>query len=43
MMSNTSGGPREYVYDPNWGKLPEGLSDWAFVPAVAVDSQDRIM
>jgi len=42
MMSNTSGGPREYVYDPNWGKLPEGLSDWAFVPAVAVDSQDRI-
>lgn len=33
---------RQYTYDPTWGALPEGLSDWAYVPAVAVDSEDRV-
>jgi len=33
---------RQYTYDPTWGALPDGLSDWAYVPAVAVDSEDRI-
>jgi DNA-binding beta-propeller fold protein YncE len=33
---------RQYVHDPSWGKLPEGLADWNYVPAVAVDSRDRI-
>ena len=42
MGNNASSGPREYVYDPTWGKLPEGLNDWAFVPAVVVDSEDRV-
>lgn len=32
----------EYVYDPSWGKLPEGWAQWGFVPAVVVDSEDRV-
>jgi sugar lactone lactonase YvrE len=42
MSSGTSTLPREYVYDPTFGSLPEGLTDWEYVPAVAVDSQDRV-
>lgn len=33
---------RQYVHDSTWGALPEGLADWAYVPAVAVDSRDRV-
>jgi DNA-binding beta-propeller fold protein YncE len=42
VAANVRSQTREYVYDPTWGALPEGLTDWAYVPAVAVDSQDRI-
>jgi sugar lactone lactonase YvrE len=34
--------PRHYVFDPSWGALPDGQTDWAYVPAVAVDSEDRV-
>ena len=34
--------PRVYQHDPSWGALPAGQTDWNYVPAVAVDSQDRI-
>ena len=36
MSMETTVPTREYVYDASWGKLPEGLTDWAYVPAVAV-------
>jgi sugar lactone lactonase YvrE len=42
MSTQTTVGPRKYVHDPTWGALPEGITDWAYVPAVAVDSQDRV-
>jgi hypothetical protein len=42
MSTATSVAPRQYVHDPSWGALPEGLTDWAYVPAVAVDSEDRV-
>ncbi|HVC34603.1 MAG TPA: hypothetical protein VNL16_13920 [Chloroflexota bacterium] len=42
MATQASRPTREYVHDPSWGKLPEGLTDWAYVPAVAVDSHDRV-
>lgn len=42
MATQASNPTREYVYDPSWGKLPEGQTDWAYVPGVAVDSQDRV-
>ncbi len=31
-----------YVHDAEWGKLPAGVTDWGVVPAVVVDSQDRV-
>jgi DNA-binding beta-propeller fold protein YncE len=31
-----------YSYDPSWGRLPEGWTQWGFVPAVVVDSDDRV-
>ena len=31
-----------YTYDPTWGQLPEGMTEWGFVPAVVVDSADRV-
>jgi sugar lactone lactonase YvrE len=34
--------PPRYVHDPTWGKLPPGVSEWGVVPAVVVDSQDRV-
>jgi sugar lactone lactonase YvrE len=34
--------PREYKLDPTWGKLPDGWTAWGVVPAVTVDSQDRV-
>src|SRR5204863_8247425 len=40
--ARTSGSMRSYEYDPSWGKLPEGVSAWGVVPAVVVDSQDRV-
>lgn len=42
MATDSTSVPRQYVHDPSWGALPEGLADWAYVPAVAVDSQDRV-
>ncbi len=42
MSSASSVRPRQYVHDPTWGTLPDGLTDWNYVPAVAVDSQDRV-
>ncbi len=42
MVTEPSVAPRQYVYDPTWGALPDGLADWAYVPAVAVDSEDRV-
>jgi sugar lactone lactonase YvrE len=42
MSTITSVAPRQYVHDPSWGALPEGLTDWAYVPAVVVDSDDRV-
>jgi sugar lactone lactonase YvrE len=42
MSTLTAVAPRQYVHDSAWGALPEGLTDWAYVPAVAVDSQDRV-
>lgn len=41
-MATDSTFPRSYVHDPSWGALPAGLTDWAYVPAVAVDSEDRV-
>jgi len=41
-MATASFAARQYVHDPSWGHLPHGLADWGYVPAVAVDSQDRI-
>ena len=32
----------KYVHDPAWGRLPDGVSDWGVVPAVVVDSEDRV-
>lgn len=31
-----------YVHDPAWGKLPPGVDEWRVVPAVVVDSEDRV-
>jgi DNA-binding beta-propeller fold protein YncE len=31
-----------YAYDPTWGRLPEGWTQWGVVPAVVVDSEDRV-
>jgi sugar lactone lactonase YvrE len=31
-----------YVYDPSWGRLPDGIAEWGVVPAVVVDSRDRV-
>jgi DNA-binding beta-propeller fold protein YncE len=42
MSTATTTMPRVYLHDPTWGALPEGLADWNYVPAVAVDSQDRV-
>jgi DNA-binding beta-propeller fold protein YncE len=42
MSADSTIATRTYVHDPSWGRLPEGLSDWAYVPAVAVDSEDRV-
>lgn len=42
MSMATTVAKRQYVYDPSWGALPAGLTDWNYVPAVAVDSQDRV-
>jgi hypothetical protein len=42
MSTASTVAPRQYVHDPSWGALPEGLTDWDYVPAVAVDSQDRV-
>lgn len=42
MANDAASTPRTYEYDPSWGALPEGQTDWAFVPCVAVDSQDRV-
>jgi sugar lactone lactonase YvrE len=42
MSTLTAVAPRQYVHDSSWGVLPDGLTDWAYVPAVAVDSQDRV-
>src|SRR5204863_3804719 len=40
--ARTSGSMRSYEYDPSWGKLPEGVTAWGVVPAVVVDTQDRV-
>lgn len=32
----------QYSYDPSWGKLPEGWTEWGYVPAVVVDADDRV-
>jgi sugar lactone lactonase YvrE len=32
----------KYTYDPEWGRLPDGVSEWGVVPAVVVDAQDRV-
>ncbi|HET7769794.1 MAG TPA: hypothetical protein VFN74_13540 [Chloroflexota bacterium] len=43
-MTATTSKPRIdlYVHDPKWGKLPPGVEQWGVVPAVVVDSQDRV-
>lgn len=33
---------RAYQLDTAWGKLPPGVTAWGVVPAVTVDSQDRV-
>ena len=33
---------RAYRYDPTWGRLPEGWTEWGYVPGVVVDSEDRV-
>jgi sugar lactone lactonase YvrE len=43
-MTTTTAKPRTdmYVHDPKWAPLPPGVEQWGVVPAVVVDSQDRI-
>jgi hypothetical protein len=31
-----------YRHDPSWGKLPDGWTQWGYVPGVVVDSEDRV-
>jgi sugar lactone lactonase YvrE len=31
-----------YTHDASWGELPEGVTEWGVVPAVVVDSRDRV-
>jgi sugar lactone lactonase YvrE len=38
----TTASTHSYTYDPEWGQLPPGWTQWGFVPAVVVDSQDRV-
>jgi len=40
--SAANAAPPKYVHDPAWGRLPDGVSDWGVVPAVVVDSEDRV-
>ena len=42
MIADNKTHGREYTYDPTWCRLPDGWTAWGVVPAVAVDSQDRI-
>lgn len=41
-MSATIQATLEYVYDPTWGKLPDGVTEWGVVPAVVIDGEDRV-
>ena len=42
MTTETTAQTREYALDPTWARLPDGVSEWGVVPAVTVDSQDRV-
>jgi DNA-binding beta-propeller fold protein YncE len=44
MMATTAppAATRRYTYDASWGRLPDGCTEWGVVPAVVVDSEDRI-